>query len=135
MERSPVSVDTRKRRRKPGTYMVAFPLEFPFCFVPVRWSGQVRCGGAFPSLCILRWPRGSLLKFVSRLVESFHCARAMSFSEEEVLGALGNIPSDGFLAESAEVQAKWLHFRGVRGCGPEESARCDVLCHCRADIG
>ena len=34
----------------------------------------------------------------------------MSFSEEEVLGALGKIPSDGFLAESAEVQAKWLHF-------------------------
>ena len=23
-------------------------------------------------------------------------------------------------------------FRGIRGCGPEESARCDVLCHCRA---
>ena len=34
----------------------------------------------------------------------------MSFSGEEVLGALGKIPSDGFLAESAEVQAKWLHF-------------------------
>ena len=34
----------------------------------------------------------------------------MSFSEEEVLGALGKIPSDGFLAESAEIQAKWLHF-------------------------
>ena len=34
----------------------------------------------------------------------------MSFSEEEILGALGKIPSDGFLAESAEVQAKWLHF-------------------------
>ena len=34
----------------------------------------------------------------------------MSFSEEEVLGALRKIPSDGFLAESAEVQAKWLHF-------------------------
>ena len=34
----------------------------------------------------------------------------MSFSEEEVLGALGKIPSDGFLAESAEVQAKWLLF-------------------------
>ena len=43
-------------------------------------------------------------------MKSVHRARAMSFSEEEVLGALGKIPSDGFLAESAEVQAKWLHF-------------------------
>ena len=34
----------------------------------------------------------------------------MSFSEEEVLGALRKIPSDNFLAERAEVQAKWLHF-------------------------
>ena len=34
----------------------------------------------------------------------------MSFSEEKVLGALEKIPGDGFLAESAEVQAKWLHF-------------------------
>ena len=34
----------------------------------------------------------------------------MSFSEEEVLGALRKIPSDSFLAESAEVQAKCLHF-------------------------
>ena len=44
------------------------------------------------------------------MVTSSYSARAMSFSEEEVLGALGKIPSDGFLAESAEVQAKWLHF-------------------------
>ena len=34
----------------------------------------------------------------------------MSFSEEEVLGALRKIPSDSFLAESAEVQEKCLHF-------------------------
>ena len=34
----------------------------------------------------------------------------MSFSGEKVLGDLGKIPSDGVLAESAEVQGKWLHF-------------------------
>ena len=88
--------------------MIAIPLEFSFCFVPARWSGQVRCGGASPSLCILRWPRGSLLKFVSRLVKSVHRARAMSFSDEEVLGALGRIPSDGFLGRE-------YAFRGLRG--------------------
>ena len=32
------------------------------------------------------------------------------FSGEKVFGDLGKIPSDGVLAESAEVQAKWLHF-------------------------
>ena len=32
----------------------------------------------------------------------------MSFSGEKVLGALGKISGDGFLAENAEVQAKWL---------------------------
>ena len=32
------------------------------------------------------------------------------FSGEKVLGALGKIPSDSFLTDSAEVQAKWLHF-------------------------
>ena len=32
------------------------------------------------------------------------------FVGEKVLGALGKIPSDSFLADSAEVQAKWLHF-------------------------
>ena len=51
-----------------------------------------------------------MLKFVSRLVESFHCVRAMSFSDEEVLSAHGEIPSDGSLAESTEVRAKWMHF-------------------------
>ena len=54
--------------------------------------------------------KGPLLKLVSRLVESFHCARAMSFSDEEVLSALGEIPSDGFLAECTEVRARWMHF-------------------------
>ena len=34
----------------------------------------------------------------------------MSFSDEEVLNALERIPSDGFLAESAEVRTKWMHF-------------------------
>ena len=34
----------------------------------------------------------------------------MSFSDEEVLNALEGIPSDGFLAESAEVRTKWMHF-------------------------
>ena len=34
----------------------------------------------------------------------------MSFSEEEVLGALRKIPNDSFLAESAEVQTTCLHF-------------------------
>ena len=34
----------------------------------------------------------------------------MSLSKEEVLGALRKIPSDSFLAESAEVQTKCLHF-------------------------
>ena len=34
----------------------------------------------------------------------------MSFSDEEVLSALGEIPSDGFLAECTEVRARWMHF-------------------------
>ena len=34
----------------------------------------------------------------------------MSFSDEEIFGALEKIPSDGFLAESVEVRTKWMHF-------------------------
>ena len=71
-----------------------------------------------PSLCNERWPR-ALCSSLFRLVKSVHRARAMSFSEEEVLGALGKIPSDGFLAESAEVQAKWLHFVASVDADPE----------------
>ena len=49
--------------------------------------GQVRCSGVFPSLCILRWPKNSLLKFVSRLVKSIYRGCAMSFFGRGNLGA------------------------------------------------
>ena len=71
-----------------------------------RWSGQVR---RFSFRCTSE-AQGLSAQSLFRLVRSGHRARAMSFSEEEVLGALRKIPSDSFLAESAEVKAKWLHF-------------------------
>ena len=109
MEQSHVSVDTQKRRETRHVHdCVSFGVSILLRSCPL--VGQVRCGGAFPSLCILRWPRGSLLKFVSRLVKSVHRGCAMSFSDEEVLGALGKIPSDDFLVESTDVQVKWMHF-------------------------
>ena len=49
------------------------------------------------------------------------------FSGEKVLGALGKIPSDGFLAESAEVQAKWLHFVASVDADPKNLH--DVMFH------
>ena len=89
--------------------MIAFPLGFPFCFVPVRWSDKWK-RWRFSFSVYFALAKSSLLKFVSRLVRSVHRVRAMSFSGEKVLGALGKIPGDGFLAKNAEVQAKWLHF-------------------------
>ena len=88
--------------------MFAVPLWFLFA----SFLSVCRGGWGAGALLLLVWlalPKGFLLK-VFALVTSGHSARAMSFSEEEVLGALRKIPSDGFLAESAEVQTKWLHF-------------------------
>ena len=51
----------------------------------------------------------------------------MSFSEEEVLGALRKIPSDSFLAESAEVQEKCLHFVASVDADPKNLH--DVMFH------
>ena len=49
----------------------------------------------------------------------------MSFSDDEVLNALEGIPSDGFLAENAEVRTKWLHF--VASVDPDPKSLHDVL--------
>ena len=51
----------------------------------------------------------------------------MSFSEEEVLGALRKIPSDGFLAESAEVQTKCFHLVASVDADPKNLH--DVMFH------
>ena len=51
-------------------------------------------------------------------MRSGHRARAMSFSKEEVLGALRKISSDSFLAE-AEVKTRCLHFVASVDTDPE----------------
>ena len=78
MEQSLVSVDTQKRRETRHVHdCVSFEVSFLLRSCPL--VGQVRCSGVFPFLCILRWPKGSLLKFVSRLVKSIYRGCAMSF--------------------------------------------------------
>ena len=68
MEQSSVGVDKEKEKKKKGKtrhVIVEFPFEFPFfCFVPVRWSGQVRCGAGFSFSVIFVLARSSLLKLV-----------------------------------------------------------------------
>ena len=44
-------------------------------------------------------------------------------------------PVTVFLAESAEVQAKWLHFVASVDADPESLHDVMFLCHCRADVG
>ena len=83
MEQSLVSVGTQKRKETRHVHScVSFEVSILLRSCPL--VGQVRCSGVFPSLCILRWPKGSLLKFVSRLVKSIYRGCAMSFSDEVV---------------------------------------------------
>ena len=103
-----VSDDTCKERRTRHE-LVCSSIDSPFCIVLVRWSGQVRCGSASP-FGVVSAAQGLSAQVLFALVRSGHRARAMSFLKEEVLDVLREIPSDGILAESAEVQAKWLHF-------------------------
>ena len=110
MEQSLVSHDTQKGDKTRHVHgCVSFGVSI--FSVPVRWSGQVRCGGVFFfSLSMCFSGRQTSAQACSRLVVSFNCACAMSFSDEEVFCALERIPSDGFLAESVEVRTKWMHF-------------------------
>ena len=117
---------TKKKKGRPDTYIVAFPFEFPFLLRSGPLVGTSKVRWRFFLLCeFLCWLEAPFSSWFSCLVESFHCACAMSFSDEEVLNALEGIPSDGFLAESAEVRTKWMHF--VASVDPDPKSLHDVM--------
>ena len=130
MEQSSVGVDKKegkkKREGRPDTSLLNFLFEFPFLFRsgPLVGTSKVRWRFSF-SVFFCAGQGAPFSSWFSRLVESFHCACAMSFSDEEVLNALEGIPSDGFLAESAEVRTKWLHF--VASVDPDPKNLHDVM--------
>ena len=85
----------------------------------------------FPSLCNWRWPRALcsrlFLLWWGRSTVLVPCP-----FQGEGLGRSRKDHQWRFLGRECRSTSEMVAFRGIRGYGPEESARCDVLCHCRA---
>ena len=103
-----VSDDTCKERRTRHEH-VCSSIEFPFCIVRVRWSRQVRCGSASPFGVVSAAQRLSAQVWFRFGEVGPPCSCHVLFGRRG-LGRSQKVPSDGFLAESAEVQTKWWHF-------------------------
>ena len=67
LKQARVSVDTCKERRATHEH-VCGSIEFPFCFVLVRWSKQVKCGSASP-FCVVSAAQGLSAQILFRLGE------------------------------------------------------------------